>query len=817
MQMECHLSGEEGGENHGTLIADRHCDYFIERQSGMVKIFCIVTTLLIFIASVQNVLSEPTKIFTIQVITNKEKTNALREAKKLEAEKVNDIRVEKIGEQYVVRVGKYSRQTDGTAILQKIRQVYPESMLRTAYDMPERQLYEANTTVRKSTEPKPEVEKAVVKSANPQTAVEKAVGKSKTPQPAIEKSKLHERQRIDNGSEKLKATQPAVSATITPAAQANSLKAVAVTPPPPVTPAAAIQTSPATTQHAAPVVKPPAAAAQQQQGVTQNSLIEKAMQSFQNHQYDHAGEMFYAITRQKNVDIPTYERAVRRLADCYFFMGEQGFAGKYIVAVEHYKAILRNYPDPKEENDLAYYRLAMSNDKLKFYYEAAAAYEGLIKKYPDSTFIQEAMFGAGAMTRKIGRYAQAADRLQLYLKKYPAGKYNLEARFSLAESYYEMKDLKSALQVYEDISKRWPNKADIPKDAILYMGCLQYESGKYQDAIESLSYLLSVYPQGDQAKSAYYALAASFYGNRQYRTALQLFSRVIETYPGSREATESLIALANLGILHPEIKFPAPMPDRKYVENPVANYDLVLSALPDSETVQRVLYLKARGLEKAGRFLEAFEISSEAITRYPKGPYTQETTKVLKTALKSLVNDSFAREDYLSLADLYFKTFHKGFYDQADDDALMKIATALQKLSFKKEALSMLNYMDAVCKDGAIRENIKKDIETLKQGETSGNESFLSGGDRLYLEGKYQEAMKWYEGALNSSDKTEKRWILYRLASCEIKVSNENGAKKKIASLKGGGEDAFWTKVADYMSEEAAGKGKNVGLAPTQN
>ncbi|MFA6412151.1 MAG: tetratricopeptide repeat protein, partial [Syntrophales bacterium] len=649
----------------------------------------------------------------------------------------------------------------------------------------------------------------IVKSATPQTSIEKAAGKSKTPQPAVEKSKLRERQRIDNGSEKHKATQPAVSIAILPAAQANLPKAVAVTP--------HAQVATDTMQQMAPVATPPAASVQQQHGGPQNSLIEKAMQSFQKHQYDQAGELFLAITRQKNVDIPTYERAVRRLADCYYFMGEQGFARKYIVAAEHYKAILRNYPDPKEENDLAYYRLAMSNDKLKFYYEAAAAYEGLIKKYPDSTFIQEAMFGAGVMTRKISRYAQAADRLQLYLKKYPTGKYNREARFSLAESYYELKDLKSALQVYEDILKRWPNKADIPRDAILYMGCLQYESGRYQDAIESLSYFLSVYPQGDQAKSAYYALAASFYGNRQYRTALQLFSKVIETYPGSREATESLIALANLGILHPEIKFPVPMPDRKYVENPIANYDLVLAALPDSETVQRVLYLKARGLEKTGCFLEAFEISKDAITRYPQGPYTQETTKVLKTAFKSLVDDSFAREDYLSMADLFFKTFHKGFYDRPDDDVLLKIATALQKLSFKKEALSMLNYMDAVCKDSTVRENIKKDIETLKQVAAAGNENLLSGGDRLYLEGKYQEAMKWYEGALNSSDKADKRWILYRLALCEIKVSNVDAAKKKIASLRGGGEDAFWTKVADYMSEEAAWTGKNMGLASTQN
>jgi TolA-binding protein len=756
----------------------------------MVKTFCIVITLLIFIISAQTVLSEPAKVFTIQVTTNTEKNNALIEAKKLEAEKVNDIRVEKVGEQYVVRVGKFSNPEDCTSKLQKIRQIFPGSMVRTAYDMPERQIYEANTSAKKSADTRLAVEKTAGKSTIPQSEVEEAVDKSTNPQPAVEKAKLRERHRIDYESEKLKATPSAVSATLPPALSSAAIQAPTVTTPPP-------------------------ASAQQQQAATQNSIAEKAMQSFQNRQYDQAAEMFYEITRQKNVDIPTYEKAVRRLADCYYFMGEQGFGGKFLVAVDHYKAILRNYPDPKEENDLVYYRLAMSYDKLKFYYEASAACDGLVKKYPESTLIQEAMFEAGVLARKIGRYAQAADLLQLYLKKYPTGKYNRDARFSLAESYYEMKDLKNALQAYEEILKRWPNKTDMPMDAIRYMGCLQYESGRYQDAIESLSYFLSIYPHGDQTKSAYYVLAASFYGSRQYRTALQLFSQIIEAYPGSREATESLIALANLGILHPEIKIPAAMPGSKYVENPVANYDLVLSALPDSETMQRVLYLKARGLEKTGRFLEAFEISSDAITRYPKGSYAAETSKVLKNAFKSLVNDLYAREDYLTVADLYFKTFHKGFYDQPDEESLMKIATALQKLSFKKEALAMLNYMEAVCKGSIVRANIKKDIESLKQGEVSVNENVLGAGDHLYLEGKYQEAMKWYTGALNSPDKIDKRWILYRLALCEIKLSTDGDvARKHIASLKGGGEDAFWTKVADYMADDAAWRGKYKGLAP---
>ena len=772
----------------------------------MGKIIYMLLTFLIFIVSVQTVFSEPTKIFTIQVITNREKTNALREAKKLEAEKVNDIRVEKVGEQYVVRVGKFSRQADGIALLQKIRQICPESMVRTAYDMPERQIYEANTSVKKSVDTNSAIEKTVGKSAIPKSSIAKPVGNSATPQPAVDKAKLRERHRIDDVSEKLKVTPSA--------APANSPKATAVKPPT-VAPATAAQAAPVTTQRAALVATLPTASVPHQQGAPQYSIIEKALQSFQNRQYDQAGEMFYEITRQKNVDITTYEKAVRRLADCYYFMGEQGFAGKYLIAVDHYKAILRNYPDPKEENDLVYYRLARSYDKLKFYYEASAAYDGLVKKYPDSPFSEEAMCEIGVLTRKIGRYAQAADRLQLYLKKYPTGKYERDVRFSLAESYYEMKDMKNALQAYEDILKRWPNKVDIPRDALLFMGCLQYESGRYQDAIESLSYFLSIYPQGDQAKSAYYALAASFYGSRQYRTALQLFSQVIEAYPGSREATESLIALANLGILHPEIKIPAAMRGSKYVENPIANYDLVLAALPDSETMQRVLYLKARGLEKTGRLLEAFEISSNAITRYPKGAYTGETSKVLKTALKSLVNDLYAREDYLTVADLYFKTFHKGFYEQPDEESLMKIATALQKLSFKKEALAMLNYMDAVCKDSIVRASIKKDIESLKQGEVLVNANVLSAGDHLYMEGKYHEAMKWYEGALNSSDKTDKRWILYRLALCEIKLSTEaDAAQKHIASLKGGGEDAFWTKVADYMSDDVAWRGRYKGLAP---
>jgi tetratricopeptide (TPR) repeat protein len=207
-------------------------------------------------------------------------------------------------------------------------------------------------------------------------------------------------------------------------------------------------------------------------------------------------------------------------------------------------------------------------------------------------------------------------------------------------------------------------------------------------------------------------------------------------------------------------------------------------------------------LERTGRYFEAFELAADAIDRYPKGPYAQETGNILKSAFTSLVGEGFAGEDYLSLADLYFKNYRKGFYGQTDEDSLMKIATALQKISFNKEALEMFNYMDAVCKDGTVREAVRKNIEILKQGDAPAADNLLSGGDRLYVEGKYQEAAQWYEGALSSPDMVNKRWILYRLSLCKLKLADGDGARKNIAGLKGGGEDPFWAKVADYLTDE---------------
>jgi Tfp pilus assembly protein PilF len=84
----------------------------------------------------------------------------------------------------------------------------------------------------------------------------------------------------------------------------------------------------------------------------------------------------------------------------------------------------------------------------------------------------------------------------------------------------------------------------------------------------------------------------------------------------------------------------------------------------------------------------------------------------------------------------------------------------------------------------------------------------------MYMEGKYQEALQWYEGALKSPDKMDQRWLLYRLALCKMKIADGDAAKKNIATLKGGGEDPFWAKVADYMSDEEKRKEKYSRLAP---
>jgi len=86
-----------------------------------------------------------TSIYTIQISSFAETEMEANKkiANMLESKGYQDIRIEKIGGSYTLRVGRYTNREKAQETYASIKQMYPNSFLRTAYYIPERIVYPA--------------------------------------------------------------------------------------------------------------------------------------------------------------------------------------------------------------------------------------------------------------------------------------------------------------------------------------------------------------------------------------------------------------------------------------------------------------------------------------------------------------------------------------------------------------------------------------------------------------------------------------------------------------------------------------------------
>jgi tol-pal system protein YbgF len=94
---------------------------------------------------------------------------------------------------------------------------------------------------------------------------------------------------------------------------------------------------------------------------------------------------------------------------------------------------------------------------------------------------------------KEGRYSEAAPAFQSFLKKYPASSYADNAQYWLGEVYYVTREFQPALAEFGEVVAKYPQSPKVA-DAKLKMGYIHYEMKAWDKARELLSDVVASYP-----------------------------------------------------------------------------------------------------------------------------------------------------------------------------------------------------------------------------------------------------------------------------------------------------------------------------------
>ena len=139
--------------------------------------FCLLLWLVMLpILWNDNVMAEQSrKVYTIQVMSSERKEDILNVARRL-SKTIPGTRVDKISNLYVLRIGKFQNESEVSDALKAVRKFYGKAYIRTAYDMPEREIFNdlEKEGGLKSTVPKPSTSSApqVAETPPPYTSAE---------------------------------------------------------------------------------------------------------------------------------------------------------------------------------------------------------------------------------------------------------------------------------------------------------------------------------------------------------------------------------------------------------------------------------------------------------------------------------------------------------------------------------------------------------------------------------------------------------------------------------------------------------------------
>lgn len=126
----------------------------------------------------------------------------------------------------------------------------------------------------------------------------------------------------------------------------------------------------------------------------------------------------------------------------------------YSRAVTVYQGILDGNP---ADGDQIRYELADSYFRISKYDQARIEFDELVKGWPQSPLVPEALYRAGVILALDGNFEEAEQVFRKVIKTYPDNTFSTEARFGLAASLEEQEKLQAALDILNKLEGVYSN------------------------------------------------------------------------------------------------------------------------------------------------------------------------------------------------------------------------------------------------------------------------------------------------------------------------------------------------------------------------
>ncbi|MEQ9591029.1 MAG: tetratricopeptide repeat protein [Cyclobacteriaceae bacterium] len=249
---------------------------------------------------------------------------------------------------------------------------------------------------------------------------------------------------------------------------------------------------------------------------------------FNLQQYDRALFNFKEFVN-KGSGNPNYADGLLRLADCYYV------TKSYAEALSNYRRLLQmSSPD----KDYAHLQAGVIMGIQRKYPEAAAELDQVLRNYPQSRFIDEAMFQRAQLDFEQGKYAASVAGFSLLINSNKGSKFVPYAYMRRAASNYNLKDFNKTAEDYITIVEEYPSHP-VANDALLPLQEALNLAGRTSEFESHISSFKSANPDAKGIESVEFESAKNLYFNQDYQRAIQSLTNYLNNYPESPKQTEA--------------------------------------------------------------------------------------------------------------------------------------------------------------------------------------------------------------------------------------------------------------------------------------
>lgn len=441
--------------------------------------------------------------------------------------------------------------------------------------------------------------------------------------------------------------------------------------------------------------------------------------------------------------------------------------------IDAYELAFGMYPGSKYE-DMALYRMAEVYNKMGLRMESNAHFKIILDKFPEGRYALRARLRRAQILMEEKDYEFAYKELLKVVKKEPTSEEARDATFQIASFYYDNRDYKKAIKIYGDAVKKWPTYAQFHPNLIYNIGESYFMLENVKKAQLQFFTLVNLYPDHELTTKSLNRIGEIYRMAKKNKASAKVFQETIIRKPESKDADYSLIRIADLGVIDPDMRFNNLIFNYDSFYNPLETYKNISKKHPQTNLAQMALLREGIAHAEEKSYTLAINKYKKLLTTFPDIAIKENVYTLIRESFYRLVDTYYNQKGYLPILVTYHQNLRPYLKEIDNPLVLFRIGESYQSIGLYD--LALVNYQKAkiIDKKGILKEPLilnvarifftKKDYKKTEESMRKFIKHFAKSkhikeamqilADSLYRQGKYTEAVTAYTRFLKRFPKT---------------------------------------------------------------